>query len=110
MPRLINADAFAEELLGYIYERGQESGSYENKIEIGAMTYRDLAYEDGYDYALEEFWHNLEERPTVDAIPKEWIRKWARKMVAETDNFNWGTFTLIMLEDWEKENAEGDTE
>lgn len=51
--------------------------------------------------ALEEAFSRI---PTVEAIPKEWIRKWARKMVAETDNFNWGVYTLIMLEDWEKEN------
>lgn len=42
--------------------------------------------------------------PTVNAIPVEWIRKWAGRNVAETDNCSWNTYTLKLLQDWEKEN------
>jgi hypothetical protein len=114
MPRLIDADAFAEELLGYIYERGQESGSYEDKIEIGAMTYRDLAYENGYDYALEEFWHNLEERPTVDAISIEWLENFMNKLPRDnsTDGMSWTSLERwgikMAISAWERENAKID--
>jgi len=41
--------------------------------------------------------------PIVDAIPIDWIRKWAGKNVAETDNCSWNTYTLRLLENWEKE-------
>ena len=78
MPRLIEEDKAKEVLTDYYHIR--------TKVQ---------------QIALEEAFSRI---PTVEAIPKEWIRKWARKMTAETDNFNWGVYTLIMLEDWEKEN------
>ena len=40
----------------------------------------------------------------VKAIPIEWIRKWAGRNVAETDNYGWNTYTLKLLQDWEKES------
>ena len=79
MPRLIDEDKAKEVLTDYYHIR--------TKVQ---------------KIALEEAFSRI---TTVEAIPKEWIRKWARKMAAETDNFNWGVYTLIMLEDWDKENA-----
>lgn len=59
-------------------------------------------YEEHYGFRQAEKFVALQ--PTVEAIPIEWIRKWAGKMAAETNNCNWNTYTLRMLEGWEKEN------
>ena len=54
-------------------------------------------FADGIDFA----WVMLDNQPTVEAIPIEWIRKWVK---------NWKPYTNVksdvfyMLEDWEKEN------
>ena len=50
----------------------------------------------------------IQGQPTVEAIPKEWIKKWVGKNVSDPINATWNTYTLTMLEgmleDWEKEN------
>lgn len=56
----------------------------------------------------------VEEQPTVKAIPKEWIEKYAKRLI-ELENRNYfayrgfsdiGEAILNMLENWEKENAD----
>ena len=46
----------------------------------------------------------MKNEPVIEAIPIDWIRKWAGRNVAETDNCNWNTYTLRLLESWEEEN------
>ena len=55
----------------------------------------------------------LESQPTVEAIPIEWIEKYAKRFI-ELENRNYfayrgfsdiGEAILNMLENWEKENA-----
>ena len=101
--RLIDADAFADDLLGYIFERGQASGLWDEQLERDMITYADIEYAKGYDYALEECHRNLIERPTVEAIPIEWIRKYTNHRTAEFGDM-W-VFINCMINDWEKENA-----
>ena len=54
----------------------------------------------GYQYYM------LDNAPTVEAIPVEWIKKWCnehnRKSLEERLLKRYGVIT--MLEDWEKEN------
>lgn len=93
--RLIDADAFADDLLGYIFERGQASGKWKEQLERDMITYADIEYANGYDYALEEFHRNLIERPTVNAIPIEWIKE----QVAD------GYYDICeIMYHWEREN------
>lgn len=52
---------------------------------------------------------DIENQPTVKAIPIEWIKKWCnkernRKSLEERLLKRYGVIT--MLEDWEKENGE----
>ena len=59
-------------------------------------------FSDSYDKSI--IIDTVDMQPTVKAIPIEWIRKWAGRNVAETDNCSWNTYTLKLLQDWEKEN------
>lgn len=97
--RLIDGKAFADEILGEIFERGQASGIWEKQLEIGAITYRDIEFADGYDNALEDIYRRISNAPTVKAIPIEWIEKWV-----VTNNVGAGRTIDRLLEDWEKEN------
>lgn len=42
--------------------------------------------------------------PTVDAIPKEWIRDYMLKLPDGSEAYE---CILVMLENWEKENEKG---
>ena len=57
---------------------------------------------------LREFIKDIQDQPTVKAIPIEWIKKWCnehnRKSLEERLLKRYGVIT--MLEDWEKENEE----
>ena len=59
-------------------------------------------WEEGYIECLKV----VDETPTVEAIPIEWIKKWCnehnRKSLEERLLKRYGVIT--MLEDWEKEN------
>ena len=55
---------------------------------------------------LREFIKDIQDQPTVKAIPIEWIKKWCnehnRKSLEERLLKRYGVIT--MLEDWEEEN------
>lgn len=114
--RLIDGKAFADEILGEIFERGQASGIWEKQLEIGAITYRDIEFADGYDNALEDIYRRLNNAPTVKAIPIEWIEEWLDKTTGTRDGEDISQlpeqlkFAIEMINlmemDWEKENAE----
>ena len=97
--RLIDGKALADEILGEIFERGQASCLWEKQLEIGAITYRDIEFADGYDNALEDIYRRLNNAPTVKAIPIAWINKWVI-----TTNMGAGRTIDRLLEDWETEN------
>lgn len=63
---------------------------------------------DGYhmkDYVLNQIITDIENQPTVKAIPVEWIKKYVDdKSKIDHDWLTWGVDVLHMLEDWEKEN------
>lgn len=98
--RLIDGKKLADEILGEIFERGQASGIWEEQLEIGALTYRDIEFANGYDKALDEVYRKINDMPTVEAIPIEWIKQWM------VDNWelecNYGIEGMI--DDWEEEN------
>lgn len=47
---------------------------------------------------LREFIKDIQNQPTVKAIPVEWIKKWMEKWTPDLS-------VAEMLKDWEKENA-----
>lgn len=53
-----------------------------------------------YSYTKEQ----IEEAPTIEAIPIEWIKKWQANHTIEGTTRNLVIFGL--LHDWEKENVE----
>lgn len=71
--RLIDGKEIADEILGKIFERGQASGIWEDQLEIGAITYRDIEFANGYDAALDDIYKRISNAPTVEAIPIEWL-------------------------------------
>ena len=99
--RLIDGKELADEILGKIYERGQASGLWEKQLEIGAITYRDVEFADGYDKALDDVYEKINDVPTVKAIPIEWIEKWGWK-----NGMSESMSLRVMIDDWEKENAD----
>jgi len=74
--RLIDGDNLKDELLGIIFERGQESSKYENMIEIGAMRYSDVEYENGIDDGLEICYSKIDSEPSIKAISLNWINNY----------------------------------
>ena len=66
------------------------------------MTMEDGLYNDGLCRAIQI----IGERPTVKAIPIEWIEKWITYW--ERILPDWGAFQVCaaMLKDWEKENEQ----
>lgn len=67
--RLIDGEELANEILGEIFERGQASGLWEQQLEIGAITYADIEFSEGYDSALENVYRQISDMKTVDAMP-----------------------------------------
>ena len=53
-------------------------------------------FADGLDFA----WVMLDNQPTVEAIPKEWVRKYTRREISASDY--WAI--VRMFKEWEKEN------
>lgn len=96
--RLIDGKLLADEILGEIFERGQASGLWGKQLEIGALTYADIEYAEGYDRALDDVYRRISDMSTVDAIPVEWIAEW----VTTHDGFSWSR----MLHDWMAERKE----
>lgn len=110
---LIDRIKVLEEMLGIMFQEGQESGYYDDKIEIGAMTYKDVEYEDGKSEGLDIAYNMIADAPEVKAISVEWIEKYAKRFI-ELENRNYfayrgfsdiGEAILNMLENWEKENG-----
>ena len=77
--RLIDGKLLADVILGEIYKHGQESGNYDDYLEIGALTHNDIAYLDGYDKALDDVYRQISDMKTVKAIPIEFIEKQINK-------------------------------
>lgn len=50
---------------------------------------------------LREFIKDIQNQPTVKAIPKEWIRDYMLKLPDGSEAYE---CILVMLENWEKEN------
>ena len=118
--RLIDGKLLADEILGEILERGQASGLWEQQLEIGALTYRDIEFANGYDKALDEVYRKTNDMPTVNAIPIEWIEQWLDRVTGTRDGddiskyhdlVKGGILFINMLErDWEKENERRGTD
>lgn len=100
--KLIDGKVFADEILGRIFERGQASSIWKEQLEIGAITYRDIEFADGYDNALEDIYRRINNAPTVEAIPVEYIEKFKKEFRAVA-SVKWVIDWL--LEKWERENA-----
>lgn len=101
--RLIDGKLLADEILGEIFERGQASGLWEQQLEIGALTYADIEYADGYDSALEHVYRQISDMKTVEAIPIEWMEKWFEEHLRSANDGDDVTVD-VMLDDWRKEN------
>lgn len=61
--------------------------------------------------ALDFAWVMLDNQPTVEAIPKEWIKKYIHKLEKEDNGsqYEYVSFSTVgqiydMLNEWEKEN------
>lgn len=67
--RPIDGKDLADTLLGEIFDRGQDSARYEDMLEIGAMTYREKEWMDGFDEGLNHVYRMIENAPTIDAVP-----------------------------------------
>lgn len=103
--RLIDGKKLADEILGEIFERVQASGIWEEQLEIGALTYRDIEFANGYDKALDDVYREINDMPTVKAIPIEWITDWLTKQSIPATSYGIDYSAVEkMLEDWEKEN------
>lgn len=63
--RPIDGKDLADTLLGEIFDRGQESARYEEMREIGAMTYREEEWMDGFDEGLNYVYRMIENAPTI---------------------------------------------
>lgn len=99
--RLIDGKLLADVILGEIYKHGQESGNYDDYLEIGALTHNDIAYLDGYDKALDDVYRQIGEMKTVRAIPVEWLMK-----RADSDNIVQNALVRYLIELWESEQNE----
>ena len=101
MAILIDRIKVLEEMLGIMFQQGQESAYYDDKIEIGAMTYSDVEYENGKSDGMDIAYNMIADAPEIKAIPIEWIKKWLN----ETEDDRIVCFDIRdMLADWEKEN------
>lgn len=103
MAILIDRIKVLEEMLGIMFQQGQESAYYDDKIEIGAMTYSDVEYENGKSDGMDIAYNMIADAPEIKAIPIEYIQKWNNNYIADTMR-NGRTIINQMLEDWEKEN------
>lgn len=117
--RLIDGKELAADVLGEIFERGQASGLWEEQLEIGAITYRDIEFANGYDRALDDVYRIINDMPTVKAIPIDFIKAFSEILLDRRERFVLETLIEVwegkreikvpyinqMLKDWEKENA-----
>ena len=86
-------------MLGIMFQQGQESAYYDDKIEIGAMTYSDVEYENGKSDGMDIAYNMIADAPEIKAIPIEWIEEWGWK-----NGMSESMSLRVMIDDWEKEN------
>lgn len=116
MATLIDQIKVLEEMLGIMFQQGQESAYYDDKIEIGAMTYSDVEYENGKSDGMDIAYNMIADAPEIKAIPIEWIEKWLDKITGTRDGEDISQlpeqlkFAIEMINlmemEWEKENAD----
>ena len=99
MAILIDRIKVLEEMLGIMFQQGQESAYYDDKIEIGAMTYSDVEYENGKSDGMDIAYNMIADAPEIKAIPIEWIEEWGWK-----NGMSESMSLRVMIDDWEKEN------
>lgn len=101
--RLINADKAAKN----VYDRIEKDLCWNtspyncDELEV-CLPKEDYEYLRGLDEAQECAVKTINEEPTVEAIPIEWIEKW----ISERNDFPtmpYNQHIRNMLEDWEKE-------
>lgn len=102
--RLIDSKVLADEILGEIFERGQASGLWEKQLEIGALTYADIEYAEGYDRALDDVYRRISDMKTIEAIPIDWIEDYCKFRIMSRP-VEWFEAIQIMLDDWKKEEV-----
>lgn len=120
MAILIDRIKVLEEMLGIMFQQGQESAYYDDKIEIGAMTYSDVEYENGKSDGMDIAYNMIADAPEIKAIPVEWIDEYTTRLVIkrrflvengyqDIQNDRYSDYIsgiMGMLDDWEKENEE----
>ena len=114
--RLIDRIKVLEDMLGIMFQEGQESAYYDDKIEIGAMTIKDVVYEDGKSDGLDIAYNMIADAPEIKAIPIEWLKNKAKDLADAYWNnvrnklvLNMNELPLVideMIRIWEKENAD----
>lgn len=83
--RLINTDALIERLKPYKYKYGTD--------------------EIPYNIIHEAFIYEIENEPTIEAIPVEWLLEWERKYNESLPPlFRGETVIKEVIRDWRKEN------
>lgn len=83
--KLIDGQIIADELLGEIFERGQASRLWEQQLEIGALTYKDIEFANGYDLALDNLYRQIRDAEEIKAIPIEFIRAYLNELNKEAE-------------------------
>lgn len=125
MATLIDRIKVLEEMLGIMFQQGQESAYYDDKIEIGAMTYSDVEYENGKSEGMDIAYNMIADAPEIKAIPIEWLHSIMKKqLIFAMESEMEGTTTVKdgfihcvsgalacqvlanVIELWEKENEE----
>lgn len=77
-----------------------EADMYHNAFEVDTDLQR---WDSGCWIRYKMFENVIEEQPTVDAIPIEWIEKWGwRNGMSESMSLG------VMIDDWRKENDKAD--
>ena len=105
MATLIDRIKVLEEMLGIMFQQGQESAYYDDKIEIGAMTYSDVEYENGKSEGMDIAYNMIADAPEIKAIPIEWLYQ-KRTLYLENECYMSLMVINEILNWWEKENEE----
>lgn len=103
MAILIDRIKVLEEMLGIMFKQRQESGYYDDMIEIGAMRYSDVEYENGKSDGMDIAYNLIADAPEVKAIPIEWLREYC-KYNHTPDGMDWHIAIDLIIKRWEKEN------
>ncbi len=60
--------------------------------------------DNGVHWSRNDIICNLDNIPTVKAIPVKWLKAKAEKWASSNDVLMWGQCVKLLIEDWEKEN------